>query len=556
MGIKNKNIEDFYPLSPLQQGILFHSLADSESGVYFEQSSLNLKGTLNVKAFHLAWQKVIKRHSILRTSFVWEDLKEPVQIVHRQVNLPWQEYDWQHLSPKEQQQKLQSFLQSDRAIGFELKQAPLMRLTLIHLANNFSNFTWSHHHLLLDGWSFFAVFKEVIACYKALSNEREISLEPVNPYRDYIVWLQQQDLSQAETFWRQTLKGFTSPTQLSISKRASLLTQKDEYNEKELRLSRSTTAALQSIAKQHQLTLNIIVQGAWALLLNRYSGQEDVVFGAVTAGRPPTLARVESMVGLFINTVPIRVKVSPDERLLPWLHKIKDFLLEARQYEYCPLVKVQGWSEIAKGFSLFESLVVFENYAKDTSILQKNNVDFEIELFHNFEKTNYPLTLTVIPNEELSLNITSINSDRFDNGTITRMLGHLQTLLEGMVTNQQQHLGNFSLLTQPERLQLLVEWNETERNYPKDKCIYQLFEEQVEKTPDAVAVVFEEQQLTYRELNNRANQLAHYLQHLGVKPEVLVGICVERSVEMVVGLLGILKAGGAYLPLDPHYPQE
>jgi amino acid adenylation domain-containing protein len=556
MDIKNKNIEDFYPLSPLQQGILFHSLADSESGVYFEQSSLNLKGTLNVKAFHLAWQKVIKRHSVLRTSFVWEDLKEPVQIVHKQVNLPWQEYNWQHLSPKEQQQKLQSFLQSDRAMGFELKQVPLMRLTLIHLANNFYNFTWSHHHLLLDGWSFFTVFQEVIACYKAFSNEGEISLEPVNPFRDYIVWLQQQDLSQAETFWRQTLKGFTSPTQLSINKKASLLTQKDEYNEQELNLSQATTAALQSLAKQHQLTLNIIVQGAWALLLNRYSGQEDVVFGAVTSGRPPTLAGVESMVGLFINTVPIRVKVSPDELLLPWLHKIKDFLLEARQYEYCPLVKVQEWSEIAKGFSLFESLVVFENYAKDTSILQKNNVDFEIELFHNFEKTNYPLTLTVIPGEELSLNITSINSDRFDNGTITRMLGHLQTLLEGMVTNQQQHLSNFSLLTESERQQLLVEWNQTQRDYLKDKCIHQLFEEQVEKTPDAVALVFEDQQLTYIELNARANQLAHYLRSLGVKPEVLVGICVERSLSMVVGLLGILKAGGAYVPLDPDYPQE
>ncbi|MEH2088565.1 MAG: amino acid adenylation domain-containing protein [Nostoc sp.] len=555
MGVQNKNIEDFYPLSPMQQGILFHSLAAPKSGIYFEQFSWTIHGKLNVTAFRRAWQHIVERYSILRTCFVWEGLKEPVQIVHRQVALPWQEYNWQDLSPEEQQQKLELFLQSDRSSGFELKQPPLMRLTLIQLSDISYNFTWSHHHLLLDGWSVALVFKEVLACYKAFSNGQELYLESIRPYRDYIAWLQQQNLSEAETFWRKILKGFTTPTQLSVNQRArKLLTQTDGYDEREVKLSVVTTAALQSVAKQHQLTLNTLVQGAWALLLSCYSGQEDVVFGAVTSGRPPTLPQTESMVGLFINMLPIRVQVSSQEFLLPWLQKIKDQLVEARQYEYCPLVKVQEWSEVSKGVSLFESIVVFDNYAVDPSLRQRD-INLEIEEFHSFEKTNYPITLSVNPGEELLLNITCDDSDRFDTDTITRMLGHLQTLLEGMSTNPQQRLGELSLLTEHERHQLLVEWNQTQVEYSQDQCIHQLFEAQVERTPDAIAVVFEDEQLTYWELNTKANQLAHYLRSLGVKPEVLVGICVERSIEMIVGLLAILKAGGAYVPIDPTYPQ-
>ncbi|MEH2178703.1 amino acid adenylation domain-containing protein [Nostoc sp.] len=551
---KNKNIEDFYPLSPMQQGILYHSLAALKSGIYFEQFSWTLQGKLNVTAFHRAWQYVVERHAILRTCFVWEGLKEPVQIVHRQVVLPWQEYNWQHLSSDEQQQKLEVLLQSDRFSGFELTHLPLIHLTLVQFSDISYNFTWSHHHLLLDGWSVALVFKEVLACYKAFSNGEDVYLEPIRPYRDYIVWLQQQNLSAAETFWRQMLKGFTTPTRLWADQKAKKsLTPQDDYNEQKIQLSAVTTAALQSIAQQHQLTLNTLVQGAWALLLSHYSSQSDIVFGAVASGRPPTLAQAESMVGLFINTLPVRVKVSPKEFLLPWLQKIQTQLVEARQYEYSPLVKIQGWSEVPKGLALFESIVVFENYPVDASV-QQRNVNFEIEDFYGFERTNYPITLTVNPGKELLLKITYDNSDRFD--TITRMLGHLQTLLEGMATNPQQRLWELPLLTETERHQLLVEWNDTEVEYPQQKCIHQLFEAQVERTPDAVAVVFEDEQLTYCELNARANQLAHYLQQLGVKPEILVGICVERSLFMVIGLLAILKAGGAYVPLDPSYPQE
>jgi amino acid adenylation domain-containing protein len=550
--VTTKNIEDVYPLSPMQAGMLFHSLLAPESGVYCEQISFELQGTLNVAAFAQAWQQVIIRHPVLRTAFVWENLETAVQVVGKQVKLPWREEDWRGVEPQAQQQKLTDLLIADRQQGFKLSQAPLMRLLLIRLSENVYHFTWSHHHILLDGWSVPIIFNEVITYYKAYCQNKNIYLESPRPYRDYIAWLKQQNLSQAEVFWRNLLQGFTASTPIGI-KPITPHSTKEEHQE--IKLSAATTSALLSLAKQHQLTLNTLVQGAWALLLSRYSGEEDIVFGATVSGRPPSLPKVEAMVGLFINTLPVRVKIDAEQSLLPWLKQLLSQQVESHQYVYTPLSDIQKWSNIAPGSALFESIVVFENYPVEASLLNPD-INLEIKKRGSFERTNYPLTVSVVPGEELLLKITYQQSYRLDFGTIKRMLGHLQTLLVNMASNPHQRLQDLSLLTASERNQLLVEWNNTETNYPQSQCIHQLFEAQVEKTPDAVAVVLENQKLTYRELNYKANQLAHYLQKLGVKPEVLVGICVERSLEMVIAILGILKAGGAYVPLDPEYPQE
>jgi amino acid adenylation domain-containing protein len=546
----------------MQQGMLFHTLYSPNSGVYFEQLTCTLRKLATAQAFKQAWQQVTDRHPILRTSFVWEGVKEPVQVVYRQVQLPWEECDWQGLAPAAQQQQLETFLKSDRERGFDMRQPPLMRMTLIKLAKDTYYFIWSHHHLLLDGWSNPAILTEVFDFYQAELNGEQLSLPRPRPYRDYIVWIQQQNLSEAESFWRQRLQGFTAPTPMPIERDFGSAAAEESDREQQILLSVATTAALRSLARQQQLTLNTLVQGAWGLLLSRYSGEEDVIFGTVVSGRPPDLAGVESMVGLFVNTQPARVKIRPKDSLLSWLKQLQDRQIEARQYEYSPLVEVQRWSEVPRGLPLFDTLVVFENYPLESS-LQKRVQNLEIESVISFEKTNYALTLTVVPGEELALKI-SYNSNRFEDAAIpfgiaslhARMLGHLQVLLEGIAANPHQPLKNLPLLTPAEKQQTLVEWNGTKAEYPQDRCIHQLFEQQAERTPDAVAVVFEDQKLTYRELNERANQLAHYLQQLGVKSEVLVGICVERSLLTIVGILGILKAGGAYVPLDPANPIE
>jgi amino acid adenylation domain-containing protein len=550
-----KTVEDSYQLSPIQQGMLFHSLYAQQSGVDIEQIICRLHDNLDVSAFQQAWQQVLERHPVLRTSFDWEGDREPLQCVHRQVVIPLEQQDWCSLPAKEQQEQLQAYLQVDRQHGFQLNVAPLVRLALFQIGESEYQFVWTFHHALLDGRSLLIVLKEVFAFYDACCRGEDLYLAQPRPYRDHIQWLQQQDWSTAESFWRQLLKGFTAPTPLLTDQtpKADNNSLNSGFGKQEIRLSEKTTSMLQSLAEQHQLTLNTLVQGAWALLLSRYSGEVDVVFGATRACRRSSVAGAESMVGLLINTLPVRVSVSPEMPLLPWLKDLRSQWLTLRDYEQTPLVKIQSWSEVPGGTSLFKSLLVFENYDLNSALRSQGGRWESLEVWLE-EQTNYPLTLVGCTESELLL---KLNYDRqcFDDARISRMLGHLQTLLESMAANPWQCLGELPLLTPAEQYQMLVEWNNTQADFPKHLCIHQLFETQVELTPDAIAVVFEEQQLTYRELNSRANQLAHHLKQLGVKPGVLVAVYLERSLEMIPALLGILKAGGAYVPLEPNFPK-
>ncbi|MEH2048358.1 amino acid adenylation domain-containing protein [Nostoc sp.] len=551
---KWKNIEDIYPLSPMQQGMLFESLSAPNSGVYFEQLSCTLSGKLDVPAFEQAWQQVVAQHSVFRTAFIWEPVSQPLQVVHRQVKVTLQTHDWRELSVEAQQQQLELFLQLQRQQGFQLSVAPLLHLNLIQLGADSYQFVWSHHHLLLDGWSLPLVLKDLLDFYQAFS-QGKIPLQATASYRNYIAWLQKQDLALAKEFWREKLKGFSAPTPLTVDKSLSNRKHLNSYGEQEIQLTTQATLALQTFARQHQLTMNNLIQASWALLLCHYSQEIDVVFGATVSGRPPELVGIESMVGLFINTLPVRVQVSADTQVLDLLKNLQKQQIESEQYSYSSLVEIQGLSEVSRGTSLFDSIVVFENYPFDDDALQQQDSSFSIDSMQGIEQTNYPLTVAAVPGKQLFVKI-SYDTSRFDDVTITRMLGHFQTLLEGIVANPKQRILQLPLLTEVEQQQLLVEWNQTQADYPQDKCIHNLFEEQVDSTPDAVAVVFENQQFTYYELNCRANQLAHYLRSLGVSADVLVGLCVERSLFMAIGLLGILKAGGAYVPLDPEYPSD
>ncbi|WP_353931424.1 non-ribosomal peptide synthase/polyketide synthase [Okeanomitos corallinicola TIOX110] len=547
-----QNIEDIYPLSPMQEGMLFESLYAPEGGVYFEQITCTFNGELNIKAFEKAWQKLVNRHSIFRTAFIWESLSQAVQVVYKQVDLGVEIRDWRELS--EQQTEIETFLEEERKQGFKLDKIPLMRLYLLQLSDESYQFVWCHHHILLDGWSLPLVFKDLFEFYQEIIDGVETVNKPSLNYRNYIEWLQQQKQDAAQEFWQEKLSGFDAPTPLVVEKSLSSQKTQSEYKEEVVYLSVEKTNKATEFVRKHQLTMSNLVQGVWGLLLSRYSQENDVVFGSTVSGRPPSLPGVESMVGLFINTLPVRVQVSDDNNVLSLLKELQQQQVESEQFSYCSLVEIQGWSDVTRGTSLFDSLVVFENYPVDADTLDDDG-GLQVENFRGIEHTNYPLTVISGPGEQLWVKVSYDNS-RFDEGTINRMLGHFLTLLSAIVENSQGEINQLPILTATEEKQLLIDWNQTETEYPKDKCIHQLFEEQVEKTPDAVAVVFENQQLTYSELNNKANQLAHYLISLGVKADVLVGICVERSVEMIVGILGILKAGGAYVPLDPEYPQE
>lgn len=548
-----KNVEDIYPLSPMQEGMLFHTLYDPGSGAYVVHISSRIQGNLNIAAFKRAWQKILDRHPILRSAYLWEKVDKPLQVVRNEVTLPWYEPDWRGLSAEKQEQQLHDYLWSEHGRGFDLSQAPLMRMALIRLDENKYQWVWNYSHVLLDGWSVQIVFEELFAFYKAAAEGRELNVPRPRPYRDFIAWMQKQDKNKAEAFWRKTLKEFSAPTPLPVETE-HLSGEGPKHLELAIDLDRKTTADLQAIGRQHRITLSTFVQGAWAWLLGRYSAMEEVVFGITVTGRPVSLRGVESVVGLLVNTLPMRVALDQDERLLDWLKKLQEHQLEIRQYEASSLVEVKSWSEVSGILPLFETFVVFENHPVARGV-QELHGDLRFLSSRVFESAAYPLTLLAEPGEQMRLRM-MYDSSRFSSPTVTRILDHVRTVLMAMAVNPEQNLGALQFLTEVERRELLVEWNQTEVPYPHEKCLPELIGDQAARTPQAMAVISEQGALSYEELNARTNQLAHYLRTLGVGPEVRVGICLDRSLEMIVGMLGILKAGGVYVPLDPTYPGE
>ncbi len=548
-----KNIESIYPLSPTQQGMLFHSLYDRDSGVYVEQLAATLVGPLDVDAFRRAWQRIIDRHEVLRTSFVWKKLDRMMQVVHRRVEAPLLLEDWQGFSVAEQEKRLTAFMEAERRQGFDLGRAPLMRLALLRIGPERHFFVWSHHHALLDGWSLAQVLQEVFALYEGFRQGRDVHLGEVRPYRDYIEWLAQQDEEEAATFWRRRLQGFDAPTSLVVDRpRGAEAATTMRYGKVEVKLSRAETSQLQEMARSNQLTLSTVLQGAWALLLSRYNQKADVLFGATVSGRPPALRGVERMVGLFINTIPLRVQVDESQPVAAWLQSLMQDVGEALLFDYAPLTKIQQWSDVPAGTPLFESILVFENYPKQEAA-QAQHSSLVVTDVHGVEYSNYPLAVVSAPAEEFTVRL-RYDRVRFDDEAIGRMAGHLAQLLRGFAKAPARALADIAMLGQEERDKLLQGWNATIRTYP-DSTVAALFQAQVAASPQASALSFGDERWTYAELNARANQLAHHLRALGLgdKP---VGIMLRHSPEMIQAVLAALKAGVPYVPIDPDYPRQ
>lgn len=568
------NIEAVYRLTPVQEGMLFHTLYSPGSGTYFEQYACALRGDLDVPVFERVWDQVVERHAALRTLFTWEKRDKPLQIVREHVRVPWEHQDWRGMPANLRNQRLTTVLKADREQGFTLDRAPLMRFLLIRFEDTTHRFVWSFHHLLLDGWSVRLVLKEVFARYQAFrdaGNPVSVTSEmseasPTRPFRDFVSWLERQDPSPARAYWSKELAGFTAPTRLPAERgypgvsghrdapsSTSRAAPEGGYAQRQFELAEAATSALQSMAMDNRLTLNTIVQGAWALLLNRYTGDEDLVFGATVATRPASLNGVENMVGLFINTLPVRIRMSNTESLRAWLDSIQAQMVAMRQHEHSALLDIQRWSDIPHARALFESILVFQNHPLTFSFDTDDRLKIADPQY--LERSNYPLAILVSPDERLRL-IAIYDTARFEAQAIDRMLGHLGTVLEGIAGNPDGRLSELSLLCEDERRMIAVQWNDTGADFPRDACIHHLIERQAETFPDKVAVAFPGQELTYLALNRRANQLANHLQALGVGPETCVAVCMQRSIEMIVAILGILKSGGAYVPIEPDYPPE
>jgi amino acid adenylation domain-containing protein len=541
---------DRYPLAPLQEGMLFHSLYAPGEDLYFQQLTARLEGPLDAPAFAAAWQQVIERHAALRTAFVWQGVERPVQVVQERAELPWTFADWRGLPPAEVEARWAGLQAADRAQGFDLGQAPLLRLALVRTGERSHRLIWSSHHLIVDGWSLPLLLREVFALYPS----GEAALPPARPYRDYIAWLAQRtpaDTIEAERRWREALRGFAEPTAVPFDRPGGADGRRaGDYFE---RGSMVAAAGLQTVARRLGVTLNTLVQGAWALLLSRYAQAADVVFGAVVSGRPAELPGAESIVGLFINTVPVRTVVPEQEPAASWLARLQAGQLALRQVQWTPLPRIQALSEVPPGEPLFMSLLAFENHPVDAAIGEQRGEqrgELRIEEVAHGGRTNYPLTLTVVPGRDLSLTLSA--DRRFEPATAERLLAHLGNLLAALAADPDRPPRELPMLSAAERSQLLTGWNDTASAFP-DLSIPELFAEQAALRPGKVAVEQGDLRLTYRELHERAEQMAR---HLRLKPEQPVAVLADRSPDLIVSLLAILRAGGAYLPLDPSHPQE
>ena len=520
--------------------------------------SLGLREALDLSSLKHACQCVADRHAILRTSFRWEDLEQPQQEVHTQIKLPWNLQDFEAIAIAEQDTHFADLLQADRQRGFDLAHAPLWRLTVVRYSEAQWRLIWTYHHSILDGRAFPFLLRETFEFYDAFVRGEEITVPIPRPYRDYIDWLQQQNFGKAEKFWRHTLSGFTTPAPLLTRHTTNLephiAVPQGVY---EIRLTSELTTRLRALTQENQITLNTLIQGAWAVLLSRFSNESDVVFGVLRTARRTSIEGAEEMVGLLLNTLPLRVVVKPDFRLLSYLKQVRSQWMAMRDYEHTPLANVQAWSEVP-GNTLFQTTVRFENQSWDSlsRMLGSSWSDCRIRYLFQTVQTNHLLDLAGYDGAALRLRL-DFDRKRIDEVTAQRILNHLKTFLEDVATNPHGRVCEIKLLDCNERDTVLEVWNATSRPAGRASeavTLPALLTAQAARTPDAVALVYEDLSLSYAELEAHANRLAHGLRRLGVGPESVVGLCVERSPDMVIGLLGILKAGGAYMPLDPKYP--
>ena len=552
-------IEASYPLSPVQHGMLYHRLrGGGYTGVDIEQMVATLPEELDDDALQRAWLLVVQHHPILRTRFRWEGLDRPVQEVLPSVSLPFVKHDWEAVPASEQNARLDDLLRADRLRGFDLDQAPLLRVAIVHFSATDHRLVWTFWHAILDGGSFARVVKEVFASYEGLRDGRYVSLNVPRPYRDHISWLDEEIATngqRAAAHWRSMLAGFTAPTPLPWSAPEAAARRGPQFlGEEDLRLPRETTDALRALAAAQGVTLNTCVQAAWALVLSMHANEDDIVFGATRACRRTGLPEAPEMLGLFANTLPVRARIAREGKVITLLKDLREAQLAVREFEHTPLTVVQALAEVPRGTALFESIIVFNEALVDT-VLREAGKPWDRRAFRFLEQTSFPLTIFGYAEAELLLKL-SYDRARFDAATIGRLLAQLSTTLTSIAIEPEQQVSTMALVSVEERRKVLVEWNETSAPYPNDRCLHELIEEQVARTPEATAVAFHDTSITYRELSARAGALARKLRTLGVGPEIRVGVFVERSIEMVVGLLGILKAGGAYVPLDPRYPRE
>ncbi|MGH3857181.1 MAG: condensation domain-containing protein, partial [Pseudonocardiaceae bacterium] len=548
-----RGVEDIYPLTPMQAGMVFHALSQGEQGVYVEQLAVVLDGVPDPRVLGAAWQQVVDRTPVLRSSVVWDGVDNPVQVVHRHVEVPMVYHDWRGLPTGDRDGEVQRLLAGDRAQGFNLAAAPLLRVVLAQLSDTEVQLVWTFHHVLLDGWSVFQVLSDVFASHAALQRgDNNPGIPHRRPFRDYLQWLGEQDQAEATGYWRRMLQGFECRTPLPYEQVPTQAYSSSSSRSLLAELNEEDSARLAEFAKRHHLTLNAVAQGVWALLLSRYSGERDVCFGATMSGRPAELPGADDITGIFINTLPVRVAVPNSAGVVEWLQELQTAQAESRRFGFVSLAQLQTWSELPRGEQLFDSVVVFENYPINDEAAAAHGL--HVRDLQGVETTNYPLIIAVTPGPRLSVEL-GYDPALFNLTTIEGMTAHFLRVLTTLTADPDARFRDIDILTEAQRSQLLVGWNDTDRDVTP-ATLPELFAAQVARTPDFVAVVCGNAELSYRELDEQANRLARLLIARGAGPERIVALMLPRSLDIVVAQLAVVKSGAAFLPIDPDYPAE
>ncbi|AZE79762.1 non-ribosomal peptide synthetase [Pseudomonas synxantha] len=554
-------IEDVYPLTPMQEGLLLHTLLEPGTGLYYMQDRYRINSALDPERFAQAWQAVIARHEALRASFCWNVGEDMLQVIHKPGSTPIEYLDWSADPEVEQEPRLQAVLKAEREAGFDLLNQAPFHLRLIRVDEARYWFMMSNHHILIDAWCRSLLMNDFFDIYMAMGEGRDAQLATPPRYRDYIAWLQRQDLDEARQWWQRNLQGFERTTPIP-SDRPFLrehaggsggMVVGDCYT----RLDACDGAQLRELAQAHQLTVNTFAQAAWALVLRRLSGERDVLFGVTVAGRPVDMPQMQRTVGLFINSIALRVKLPEDDQrcsVRQWLSGLLDSNMQLREYEYLPLVTIQEHSELPKGQPLFDSLFVFENAPVEVSVLdraQSLNATSDSGRTH----TNFPLTAVCYPGDDLGLHL-SYDQRYFDESTVQGMLGEFKRLLLALMQGFHGDMAELPLIGEQEREFLVDGCNQSERSCPLERSYVELFEEQVAQHPQRIAASCLGQQWSYDELNRRSNGLGHALIAAGVGLDQPVALLAERNLDLLGMIIGSFKAGAGYLPLDPGLPSQ
>ncbi len=545
------DVADIWPLTPLQAGMLFHTLVNAGSGAYLDQVCLTLDGVTDPAALAVAWQRTADRTPALRGRIAWDDDGQPVHVIARQATIPVAEHDLSGQPEADREAALDRLLAEDRAAGLDLAVAPLLRLTIARLGGDRAALAWTCHHLVLDGWSLGQVIAEVFDHYAAITGGGQPRLAARRPYRDYLRWLAGRDQGEAQEYWRGVLAGFTAPTPLPADRAPAQAHRTESAAEAGAALTAEQTGRLQAVARQAGLTLNTVVQGAWALLLSRYSGERDVVFGTTVSGRPAELPGVESMIGMFINTIPSRVTVRGDQPALDWLRDVQAAQAASRAHDYVALADLQAWSDLPPATSLFDSMVVYENYPFDDTAAAAG---LTVAGMRAADTTSFPLTLRAYHDDRLHLHL-AYDPALFDAATASQVTTRLHRLLAALADDPARPVRLLPWITAAERRQVITGNNPDGRPGPGE-TITAAFEAQAADTPHAIAVTCGPAALTYAELDAQSSRLAWRLIELGAAPERFVALALPRDLSLIVATIAVLKSGAAYLPVDPGYPPD